>query len=332
MAKVCVILPVYNGQEFILESVQSVLKQTYKDFVLYVIDDGSTDKSLQCLDQIKDQRLKVVENGTNKGLIHTLNRGLELAQSAEYIARMDADDITHPNRLGLQVQLLDEMKAVGVVGTRANIFGNGLNERKLKVPEREDRILPAFICRNPIIHPSVMMRGSVIFNAQLRYDSSFPKYEDYKLWIDMFNICGFYNMPQYLLNYRRHSGNVTAAANYKLAEDKALFLRLLTEYAGKFDAIFDETELECLAIISSTYRWQLNTRLTVDEIYRSIITVLYKHQDLRIDKKYLGSFLLERALVYLVKCKRYNDLIKLVGMVNVKMNYIHVARIRANMF
>lgn len=332
MAKISVILPVYNCANYIKDSIQSILNQSYKDFSLNVIDDGSVDGSLDMLCGIEDQRLKIFRNDKNRGLIYTLNRGLDISKESDYIIRMDADDISLPNRFALQLEVLEKNPEIGVVGSRVITFGDNIPDRLLEVPEFEDKIIPAFICKNPIIHPSVMMRGSILNKSGLGYDPAYPKYEDYKLWIDLFNKCKFYNIPQPLLKYRRHTNNVTNTGNYNLEEDISLFKKILISYSGSLSLHFDDQELDVLATITSTYRWNTNTLIPLDVIYRAINAVIGKHKDRSVDVKYLTSLLWERVIVYLIKSKRKIDLIKLLIKLNMSVDYKKILEIQRKWF
>jgi len=114
--KVTVLMPVYNGEKYLNEAIDSILGQTFKDFKFLIINDGSTDGTADILKSYKDSRIKVTNNEKNIGLTKSLNKGLKMAKS-EYIARMDADDISLPTRLQKQVEFMDSHPKVGVCGT-----------------------------------------------------------------------------------------------------------------------------------------------------------------------------------------------------------------------
>src|ERR1700690_4145475 len=116
MPRVSVILPVYNASTFLGGSIESLLNQTYRDFELLIVNDGSSDDSEKIILGYSDPRITYIRKASNTGIVETLNQGLSLAQG-DYIARMDADDIALPERLELQVKFMDENKDVGVAGT-----------------------------------------------------------------------------------------------------------------------------------------------------------------------------------------------------------------------
>ncbi len=123
MPKISVVLPVYNSEKYIAEAVQSILDQTFTDFELLIINDASTDGTLQILESFKDDRLKIINNPTNLKVVKSLNKGLELAQG-EFIARMDADDIAYPQRFEKQIAYFKKYPQVDVCGTWVQAFGD----------------------------------------------------------------------------------------------------------------------------------------------------------------------------------------------------------------
>lgn len=332
MPKLSVILPVYNGAKYIKEAVESILNQTYQDFDLFVIDDGSSDNTIDILQAFNHNKLKIILNEGNKGLIFTLNKGLSLSADYEYIARMDADDISLPNRLAATANILDNNAKIGVVGTSVKYWGLGLKDKKLILPEKNDSILPAFICKNPIVHPTVMIRNSILQESGIVYDPDYYKYEDYKLWVDLFNKCEFYNTPDVHFLYRRHSENISNVGNYKLAEDLQMINGILSEYAKNMGFTFTESELYTLSIITGTYRWQSDLNLDYREVYVNINNIIDKHNENLVNKTYLSNLLWERVFVYFIKVKKYAGLMKLVYKLKFSVHYKSILRIHNNWF
>ena len=123
MAQITIILPVYNGERYLREAIDSVLAQTYRDFELWVVNDGSTDGTVTIIDSYTDPRVRRVDNPHNMGLVATLNRAFAMVETP-YIARMDDDDIWHEQKLELQMALLESRPDVGVCGTSIHKFGD----------------------------------------------------------------------------------------------------------------------------------------------------------------------------------------------------------------
>jgi glycosyltransferase involved in cell wall biosynthesis len=115
-SRITVLMPVYNGEKYLREAIDSIFNQTFTDFEFLIVDDGSTDNSVEIINSYQNSRINLVKNDKNEGLVYTLNRGLSLAKG-EYIARMDCDDISLPERLKKQIDFLDSNSEIAVVGT-----------------------------------------------------------------------------------------------------------------------------------------------------------------------------------------------------------------------
>jgi len=210
-------MPVYNGTPYLSEAVQSILQQTYSDFEFLIIDDGSTDDSVAVIRQYRDERIRLVRNGANQGLVATLNHGLELARG-DYIARMDCDDISEPARLAKQVCYLDQCPDVGVCGSWVRFFPRD-KHFVWKFPADHEEIKVQMFCRVSLAHPAVMLRKSVFSGPDLRYASEFAHVEDYDLWTRAMNCTRISNIQQVLLRYRISPSQV--CARYGPAQQRA---------------------------------------------------------------------------------------------------------------
>lgn len=199
--KVSVILPVFNAEKTLKTAIDSILEQTYKNFELIIINDGSNDLSEAIIKEYKDHRLKYFINEVNKGLIYTLNKAVSLCKG-EYIARMDSDDISAKNRLETQVRYLTLHPDILAVGTARSIFGENVKRKIQCFPENFDDIKAYMFLACPIVHPSVMMRRDVFFKYNIRYDEHYRNMEDYKLWYDIMQIGKIANISEPLLFYR----------------------------------------------------------------------------------------------------------------------------------
>lgn len=180
-AKVCVIGAVHNEGRFIKEAVSSIIAQTFADWEMVVIDDGSTDRTYEIILSFNDPRIRVVRQN-QQGLTRSLNTALEMANSP-YIARFDGDDISHPSRFARQVAFLDEHSNVYVVGTyyrEIDPFGRAAAIIRYPVNPRD--VKKALIRYNPVFHGSAMMRAS-LFDKIGKYDTRFPCAQDYDLWL-----------------------------------------------------------------------------------------------------------------------------------------------------
>lgn len=232
-ARVCVLMSCYNTQNYLPEAIESILKQSYRDFEFLIADDKSTDQTLAIIERYakKDRRIRVIRNAKNLGLTKTLNKLLTLAKG-EYIARMDADDECLPGRFAAQVRFLDEHPSVGVVGTRGTIIDeHGRAIGKLDYALDDNGIRKMMVRRSQFAHPSVMFRKSVIDDVG-PYDESFRSAQDYEFFARVLTRWNGANLPVRFLRYRWDFGQNEGFTNSKRQERNALRARwwMLTRY------------------------------------------------------------------------------------------------------
>ena len=208
---VTVLMPVYNGERYLRQSIESILGQTFSDFEFLIIDDGSMDASREIVRSYSDPRIRLVENGKNWGLIKTLNRGLQLARG-QFIARQDADDISHPTRFQSQVTFFNDHPEIVLLGTGVNIIDEHSRKRicyGYYIVSSEVAIRWQLMFDNPFVHPTVMMRTKTV--RQLGgYDEHFQECEDYDLFSRIVCAHKTSNLKEILLDYRYHGVSINA--------------------------------------------------------------------------------------------------------------------------
>ena len=199
--KVSVIMSVYNGEKYLREAIDSILNQTFTDFEFIIINDGSTDHTKQILESYSDPRIRLFHQ-KNIGLTKSLNIGLKIAEG-EYIARMDADDISLPERFSRQVKYLDNNLHVGLLGSRyLQIDEKGVDQNEIQVPiGREDIFNHLLLFGSAFCHSSMMFRKLLAQNAGF-YDESMMYAQDYDLGIRIFELCEVVNFPEILQKWR----------------------------------------------------------------------------------------------------------------------------------
>lgn len=212
---ISVILPFFNAQDFLEEAIDSVLNQTFKNFELILINDGSYDDSLSIAESFKniDNRVKIITQ-CNRGMAIALNKGIELSK-ADIIARMDGDDICHPDRLKMQFEKLKSMPENSLVSTLVQPFSiHKISEGSqryfywLNSKVSHDQIIEGLFKESPIIHPSVMFTKKAFLDSGKYLEYNGP--EDYDLWLKMAqNETTFSKIPLILLNYRIHNNNLS---------------------------------------------------------------------------------------------------------------------------
>jgi glycosyltransferase involved in cell wall biosynthesis len=201
--KVSVILPVYNGEKFLDESINSVLNQTFKDFELIIVNDCSTDNSLKIIKRYmkKDKRIILINNPKNLGLQKSLNKGLKISKE-KYIARMDADDISLPNRLQLQVNYLEKNRDIFLIGSSAIVIDeDGKRIGVFKKFDNYRKVKRKLLKNNHLIHPSIIFRNS----REFFYREKFKTSEDYDFYLRILSSGKkITNLPEFLIKYRIH--------------------------------------------------------------------------------------------------------------------------------
>jgi hypothetical protein len=206
---VSVVMSVFNGQAFLPEAIESIIGQTLREFEFLVVDDGSTDRSAEILAGYasREGRMRVLRH-ENKGRAESLNIGIQAAIS-NYIARMDADDIALPHRLKEQIDFMERHPEVGLLGGAVELIGTtGQLIGTMRPPLDDTEIKSLMLLRNPIFHPSVVMRKEVVL-ASGGYRKALLDADDYDLWLRMGERSRFANLDNTILKYRIHIGQVS---------------------------------------------------------------------------------------------------------------------------
>jgi glycosyltransferase involved in cell wall biosynthesis len=229
---VSAVMPVYNGERFVVEAVRSILAQTFDDFECIIVDDGSTDGTARLLaaEQARDSRLVVHRQPSNMGFRTALNTGCALARG-EFIARMDADDISASIRFERQVAFLKAHPQVGVVGSAMQVIDDrGVRGRVKVYPAGCGLAAWSMLFFNSLGHPSVMMRRALLKSAGWYPAGCDGGTEDYAIFLDLSWKSRIANLPEVLLLYRVWGGNMTQA-KWDAQEGDAV--RLLRAFARR---------------------------------------------------------------------------------------------------
>lgn len=208
--KISVIMSCYNRKDYLIEAIESILNQSYSDFEFIIVDDASTDGSQDIIKKYADldSRIIFIKNDKTKGLINNLNKAFELTKG-EYIARMDDDDISLPERFAKQIEYMDTHPEITLLGSFIEVFGD---ETAVNwVCETDSSILEILMnFFNPLCHPSVMIRKSFLDEHNLKYSLKAIYAEEYDLWKNIILAGGkLANLPENLLKYRVHKNSIT---------------------------------------------------------------------------------------------------------------------------
>ena len=222
--KVSVLLPVYNSEKYIAETIWSLFDQTFSDFEVLVLNEyGSSKEGLEVVKMFDDDRIRIIQNKEKLGLADSLNLGMREAKG-EYLARIDGDDLARSDRFALQVEFLDKNREYGLVGSLQHHFG--INTDYIHdVPKEHNDILAGLIYDCLVCHSTIMMRKKAFIDNRLFYDKT-KQAEDYELWTRACKIFKFYNIPEVLGEYRVGEDNITKGKLAALSKESG-------ELAGK---------------------------------------------------------------------------------------------------
>lgn len=207
MPVVSVLMPVYNAADYLADAIESILCQTFRDFELILIDDGSTDGSLQIAGRFNDSRLKIVRNASNLGVATALNIGISKSRGP-FLARMDADDISRPERLERQLLFMRWHETIGVCGSWVRCF----DDKRFftyRYPVGSECVRAYMLFANPLAHPSVMIDRQKFENHHLFYDPQYAAAQDYALWVRCRQRFALDNLPVALVDVRKNAQGVT---------------------------------------------------------------------------------------------------------------------------
>ncbi|MBD2519711.1 glycosyltransferase [Nostoc sp. FACHB-973] len=225
MPKVTVLMPVYNGELYLREAIDSILDQTFQDFEFLIINDGSTDSTREIICSYDDLRIRLIDNNYNLGLTRSLNKGLKLAEG-EFIARQDADDVSESERLAKQVAFLETHPEVALVGTwykQIDTQGNLICECQL--PYDCTQIRWGLLFYSPFIHSAVMFQKSVVLEQIGFYNEVAIYAQDYELWCRIALRQQIANLSDYLIKWRVHPSSVTATYG-NIQQDTMLHIQI----------------------------------------------------------------------------------------------------------
>jgi glycosyltransferase involved in cell wall biosynthesis len=302
-------MPVYNGERYLREAIESILNQTFEDFEFLVIDDGSSDGSVEIIQSYNDQRIRLILNETNLGLIATLNKGIDLARG-DYIARMDCDDISMPERLDKQYEFMQKNPEAAVSGSWAStIDEQGEVTGEIRTLSSFDCISVELFFTNPMIHSSTFFKKNFIASIG-SYNKDFERAEDYYLWIRVVQKKGrILNVPLFLLKYRNHTDNVS---NIHSVRQEEVTLKAI-QYAYKA-LINEKANINKIALIRNFYIYHKRIFGPIDKFK---IVLILSHLNKVLKTRFINN---QKAMNYLED--KINSMIDLQTDNNLKKMFI----------
>ncbi len=302
---VSIIMPVFNGEKFLHEAIDSLLQQTYNNWELLAVNDGSTDRSREIILQYTDSRIKLIENEKNIGIIGTKNRAIDLARG-KYIATLDADDIALPTRIEKQVAYLEANPNCGLCATLHQEIDEKGNKGLVSIfPTEPADVKSYLLIANCICHSSTMLRAD-LYKAN-KYDDDYYVAEDFELWDRISRTHKVVNLPEILTYYRVHGGNISITKKERMFETvKELCKRILSN----IELPYSPEELEIHSDLIS-YTNELNADRTSFRRMEQWILKFYGH--IRSIKDYnaeiIYKILADRYIVSCVRNKRFGRML-----------------------
>ncbi len=266
---VSVVMSVFNAEKYLAEAIESILNQTFQNFEFIIINDGSTDSSLDITENYQKQDVRIILiSRENRGLVTSLNEGIKRAKG-KYIARMDADDIAMPTRLKDQVQYMEIHIDVGICGTGAIVFGEDKKEHEW-ILAREDKTLQTqLLFSSPLIHPSVMMRRDLVMKHKLFYHKDFIHAEDFELWTRFAEVSKLANLNTPLLKYRILKNSASREADKNQEQRYEIITSITKKYINKLDIKQNDSERHLHFLLSA------NVHMQTEEIAFDVLEAYY---------------------------------------------------------
>ena len=248
--EISVLMPVFNGEKYLAEAVDSILSQTFTDFEFIIINDGSTDATSDILAGYSDKRIKLVSL-EQEGLIYCLNKGLELS-AGKYVARMDSGDVSCPGRLQAQYSFMESHPEIGICGANFKEFLNNKIRYTSKLPANDTDIRAQMFAHPAFCPPTVMMRKDVLKESGLKYDEDFFGAEDYLLWTKLLDYTQGAIIPQVLLYHRIQATNATVEDDNDIANKIELMSKIQHLHMQKHGVSISQDECYIFTLFTDT--------------------------------------------------------------------------------
>jgi glycosyltransferase involved in cell wall biosynthesis len=283
---VSVVIPVFNAADYIQVCIESVLNQTYQDFEIVIIDDGSSDDSAAIIREFCNERIRFIQNETNLGLIATLNKAFDLCRG-KYIARLDADDVALPERLARQVQHLDLNPGLSMIGS-SYLTLSALPPRLVSLASGKGAIQANLLFNSCFAHPSVMLRTSALTKRNPVYNSEFPHAEDYELWTWLMRNHSVDNLSEPLIYYRIHDNQIS---NVKSKEQRDTAQRVREQLLQWLELPFSADDYSFhRQLAENTIQWDLPKFIRALSHIQTIM--IYGRTNVAIESKAFNAYLL----------------------------------------
>lgn len=293
MATISIVMPVYNSKEYLKEAINSILDQTYTDWEFLIINEfGSDDGSKEIIEEYAkyDKRIILIQNEERLGIAASMNVGIDRA-SGKYVARMDADDISLPERFEKQVKFMNDNPDIGMCGCKVEIFGSDPFEWKLETDK--NKLNTNILFYSPSVHPTVMIRKEILDTYNLRYNEDYKASEDYELFSRICSITSVANIDEVLFRYRIMKNNATFRNN---DIGIVLYSKVMENQFKKMGLEFTEQEIQLLSPHYSMKQTQgRDVLVKLSNLDLLLKKILVSNEKCKLyDRKYLSNTLHKR--------------------------------------
>lgn len=298
---VSVVIPCFNSGMYMREAIESIMNQSYSELEIILIDDGSTDNTLDIIQELSmlDSRIKLVRNEQNLKLVNTLNKGIALCKG-KYIARMDADDIAYPLRIEKQVAYMEMHPEIGLLGSFIEEFNDkGTIGRGIQ-PISDERIRAYIFTASAFFHPGVLLRKDVLSEYNLKYEEQFTIGQDHALWINMLQHTKAANIPEILLRYRVNAQSLTQVSNRNRSSRRVVLKAIYKSAISKIGLQLSEEELSlyaCSMAKQDVIEFMDTDVSELIKLYEKVIDYAVKNQG--INRNYLKKYLAFRFVAFI---------------------------------
>jgi len=287
MPKVSVVMPVFNREHYVREAIESILAQDFEDFEFIIVDDGSTDSTIEVVSGYSDPRIRLIEMPVNCGVSTARNVGLRAARS-EYIAVMDSDDAALQQRLSKQIAYLEAHPEIDILACRAiKVMGSQKIPMNHVTNDAEIKARLLGMDGSAMIHPTTMMRAEFLTENRILYPSRTVD-EDHGLWMAAMVAGGkFASLEDHLFLYRRHASNITEQDQKQFQQEKT---PLRTELLGLFYPALSGDEVYAIAVLMNPFS-QLSLRNASDGVRAAFKAIQYNDPVFGESRPYLNTLI-----------------------------------------
>ncbi|MBW3468315.1 glycosyltransferase family 2 protein [Arthrospiribacter ruber] len=290
-------MPVYNGERYLKDAISSVLIQSFKNFELLIIDDGSSDQSLKIIEGINDSRIRIIRNNENKGIAFVRNLGLNQAKG-KYLVWMDCDDIIHKDKFQKQIDYLESNSEVGICGTWLWRFGDG-KQAIAKSPNDPEVVKTTLIFSPSVWNATAMFRLSFIRKANLNYDTRLAIAEDYNFYLDASFHFPIHNIPEPLYYYRASETSIMKEYESQESKKKSFYKIIYTKVFDKLGIINDDRNFNVHYKIASNHL--IDDYSEYQEVYEWLVFLKKKNMEMNIYNHDSFSIMIDNMFYFVSK-------------------------------